>query len=85
VVRGLDPAVPPPTTMMGGLMRYLRESDPKHFAPMNSNFGLLDPLDVVVKKKELKREKLVERARADFAAWMETNRITGGVEAAAAR
>lgn len=85
VVRDLEPAVPPPTTMMGGLMRYLRESDPQHFAPMNSNFGLLDPLDVVVKKKELKREKLVERARADFTAWMEASGITGGVEAAAAR
>jgi methylenetetrahydrofolate--tRNA-(uracil-5-)-methyltransferase len=30
--------------MLGGLMRYLRDADPKHFQPMNSNFGLLDPL-----------------------------------------
>jgi len=75
VVRGLDPAVPPPTTMLGGLMRYLRESDPSHFAPMNSNFGLVDPLDVPGKKmkKEEKRERLVERARADFAAWMDAH------------
>lgn len=85
VVRGLEPAVPPPTTMLGGLMRYLRDSDAKHFAPMNSNFGLLDPLDVVVKKKEQKREMLVQRARADFAAWMDGAGIVGGVEAAAAR
>lgn len=70
IVRGLDPAVPPPTTMMGGLMRYLRESDPKHFAPMNSNFGLIDPLPTKVKDKETKREMLAERARADFAAWL---------------
>ena len=85
IVRGLEPVVPPPTTMMGGLMRYLRESDPKHFAPMNSNFGLLDPLDRRVKDKEEKRAILSERGRADFAAWMEANGVTGGVEAAAAR
>ena len=74
VVRGLDPVVPPPTTMLGGLMRYLRDSDPKHFAPMNSNFGLLDPLETQRKmKKEEKRALLVERARADFGAWMDAH------------
>lgn len=79
IVRGLDPAVPPPTTMMGGLMRYLRESDPKHFAPMNSNFGLLDPLDRPGKmKKEEKRALLVERARADFGAWMDAHDLRVG-------
>ena len=85
IVRGLEPVVPPPTTMMGGLMRYLRESDPKHFAPMNSNFGLLDPLGRKVKDKDEKRALLSERGRADFAAWMEAHGVTGGVEAAAAR
>ena len=30
--------------MLGGLYRYLREADPKHFQPMNANFGLLEPL-----------------------------------------
>ena len=37
-------SVPPPTTMLGALYRYLREADPKHFQPMNANFGLLEPL-----------------------------------------
>ncbi|MFL5542128.1 MAG: methylenetetrahydrofolate--tRNA-(uracil(54)-C(5))-methyltransferase (FADH(2)-oxidizing) TrmFO [Longimicrobiaceae bacterium] len=79
IVRGLDPAIPPPTTMLGGLMRYLRESDPKHFAPMNSNFGLLDPLDRPGKmKKEEKRALLVERARADFGAWMDAHDLRVG-------
>ena len=79
IARGLEPVVPPPTTMMGGLMRYLRESDPKHFAPMNSNFGLLDPLDRPGKmKKEEKRALLVERARADFGAWMDAHDLRVG-------
>ena len=73
IVRGLDPVVPPPSTMMGGLMRYLRESEPKHFAPMNSNFGLLDPLEEKVRDKDEKRAKLSERAQADFAAWMDAH------------
>lgn len=83
IVRGLEPVVPPPTTMMGGLLRYLRDSDPRHFAPMNSNFGLLDPLDRKVKDKEEKRALLSERGRADFAAWMEAHAVTGGAMAAA--
>jgi methylenetetrahydrofolate--tRNA-(uracil-5-)-methyltransferase len=65
---GLEPAVPPPTTMLGGLYRYLREADPKHFQPMNANFGLLEPLSGRV-KKDRKKELLAERAQADFAAW----------------
>ncbi|HEV2145884.1 MAG TPA: methylenetetrahydrofolate--tRNA-(uracil(54)-C(5))-methyltransferase (FADH(2)-oxidizing) TrmFO [Longimicrobiaceae bacterium] len=83
IVRGLEPAVPPPTTMMGGLLRYLRDSDPRHFAPMNSNFGLLDPLEEQVKDKARKRAMLAERAQADFAAWMERSGIE--VPAGAAR
>jgi len=85
LVHGLPPVVPPPTTMLGGLLRYLRESDPKHFAPMNSNFGLLDPLDRKVKDKDEKRALLSERGRTDFAAWMEANGIRGGAEAVARR
>lgn len=85
IMRGLDPVVPPPTTMLGGLLRYLRESEPKHFAPMNSNFGLLDPLDRRVKDKDEKRAILSQRAQADFAAWMEANAIRGGVEAVVGR
>lgn len=75
VVRGEAPALPPPTTMLGGLMRYLRESDPRHFAPMNSNFGLLDPLPDAPRDKALKRQRLAARAEADFAAWMEAHEL----------
>ena len=31
--------------MLGALYRYLREAEPRHFQPMNANFGLLEPLD----------------------------------------
>jgi methylenetetrahydrofolate--tRNA-(uracil-5-)-methyltransferase len=82
IVRGMEPVIPPPTTMMGGLMRYLRDSDPKHFQPMNSNWGLLDPLPERVRDKEAKRIRMAERARHDFGAWMEANALRSGAGAA---
>jgi methylenetetrahydrofolate--tRNA-(uracil-5-)-methyltransferase len=69
-LQGLPVTLPPPTTMLGGLYRYLREADPRHFQPMNANFGLLDPLPGRV-KKERKKELLAERAQADFTAWLD--------------
>ena len=56
-------SMPPPTTMLGALYRYLREADPKHFQPMNANFGLLDELENA--SQELLRDKA--RKRAAFA------------------
>jgi methylenetetrahydrofolate--tRNA-(uracil-5-)-methyltransferase len=66
LLAGEAPLVPPPTTMLGGLYRYLREADPAHFQPMNANFGLLEPLDPPVKDRARKRELLVARAMAEF-------------------
>ncbi len=70
IVRGVPAVVPPSTTMLGGLYRYLREADPGDFQPMNSNFGLVDPLEERIRKKAEKRQKTSERARREFAAWM---------------
>jgi methylenetetrahydrofolate--tRNA-(uracil-5-)-methyltransferase len=67
---GLDPAVPPPTTMLGGLYRYLRDASPGRFQPMNSNWGLVDPLPRRVRDKAEKRQLLAERAHQDFQAWL---------------
>jgi methylenetetrahydrofolate--tRNA-(uracil-5-)-methyltransferase len=69
-LEGLPVAVPPATTMLGGLYRYLSEADPRHFQPMNANFGLLDPLPGKI-KKDRKKELLVERAQADFGSWLQ--------------
>jgi methylenetetrahydrofolate--tRNA-(uracil-5-)-methyltransferase len=73
-LEGLPIAVPPATTMLGGLYRYIAEADPQHFQPMNANFGLLDPLPDRV-KKDRKKELLVERAQADFGDWLEETGI----------
>src|SRR5881396_1126230 len=66
---GDAPVVPPPTTMLGALYRYVHSADAAHFQPMNANFGLLDPLERPVKDKQKKREQLVERALRDMDAF----------------
>lgn len=76
LLRGLEPVVPPPTTMLGALYRYLREADPKHFQPMNANFGLLEELADPPRDKMKKRELYAARALADLNAWMLANGLT---------
>jgi methylenetetrahydrofolate--tRNA-(uracil-5-)-methyltransferase len=66
ILSGGEPVLPPPTTMLGALYRYLREADPAHFEPMNANFGLLEPLEPPVRDKAVRKERLVERALRDF-------------------
>ncbi|MDZ4862860.1 MAG: methylenetetrahydrofolate--tRNA-(uracil(54)-C(5))-methyltransferase (FADH(2)-oxidizing) TrmFO [Gemmatimonadota bacterium] len=74
---GLPVHVPPPTTMLGALYRYLREADPRHFQPMNANWGLVEPLDEAPavgrpagRKKDEKKARLVARAVTDFDQWL---------------
>ena len=66
LLAGDDPLVPPPTTMLGALYRYVHSADPEHFQPMNANFGLLEPLEREVRDKQKRREQLVERALGDM-------------------
>ena len=71
MLAGDAPVIPPPTTMLGALYRYLREADPRNFQPMNANFGLLDELSEPVRDKRRKRELMAERALRDVGAWMD--------------
>ena len=66
LLEGEAPLVPPPTTMLGALYRYVHTADPAHFQPMNANFGLLEPLAQPVRDKQRKKELLVERALAEI-------------------
>lgn len=70
IIDGRTPAVPPPTTMVGGLYRYLREADPAHFQPMNANFGLLDALPGKIRGgRKARRAAHGERALEAMDAW----------------
>ena len=75
ILAGRRPVLPPPTTMFGGLLRYLRESEPERFQPMNSNWGLVDPLQRHVRERSRRRALLAERALSDFLTWMDEEGI----------
>jgi methylenetetrahydrofolate--tRNA-(uracil-5-)-methyltransferase len=78
VLSGEPPAIPPATTMLGGLYRYLRDADPRHFQPMNANFGLLEPLPPGAKiRKDAKKQALVDRAQREFGEWMDQVGLVG--------
>ncbi|MCS7191628.1 MAG: FADH(2)-oxidizing methylenetetrahydrofolate--tRNA-(uracil(54)-C(5))-methyltransferase TrmFO [Armatimonadetes bacterium] len=62
LILGESPLQFPPETAIGALARYITTADPKHFAPMNINFGLLSQLDRKVKPKELRHRLMVARA-----------------------
>ncbi|HEX6308073.1 MAG TPA: methylenetetrahydrofolate--tRNA-(uracil(54)-C(5))-methyltransferase (FADH(2)-oxidizing) TrmFO [Longimicrobiales bacterium] len=71
ILSGMEPVLPPPTTMLGALMHYLRTAEPGRFQPMNSNFGLLAPLTEHIRDKARRRERMVQRARDEFSGWVE--------------
>ncbi len=66
MLRGAEPLVPPPETMLGALMRYVHGCNPERFQPMNANFGLLPPLDRPIRDKRRKRALLSERALSEM-------------------
>ncbi len=76
VLHGDAPVTPPATTMLGALLRYLRDADPKHFQPMNANFGLLDPLPEMIRDKKKKRAMFAERALSSMSGWIEQHSLS---------
>ncbi|MDP3773789.1 MAG: methylenetetrahydrofolate--tRNA-(uracil(54)-C(5))-methyltransferase (FADH(2)-oxidizing) TrmFO [Gemmatimonadales bacterium] len=62
ILKGSEPLVPPPTTMLGALLAYLRNADPSCFQPMNANFGLVEPLANPPRDKAKKKALLAGRA-----------------------
>jgi len=81
LLAGEEPVLPPTTTMLGALYRYMREADPRHFQPMNANFGLVDELGERVRDKRAKKERLAERALAAMTDWRDANLVAAGARA----
>jgi methylenetetrahydrofolate--tRNA-(uracil-5-)-methyltransferase len=51
-------------------MAHVAKSDPAHFQPMNTNFGLFPPVPVKTRDKDQKRRLIQQRALEDFDAWI---------------
>jgi methylenetetrahydrofolate--tRNA-(uracil-5-)-methyltransferase len=54
----------PEETALGALARHLEGSPSVNFQPMSMNFGLLPPLEVRIKAKREKNQRIAERALA---------------------
>ncbi len=61
--------IPPPTTTLGTLISYLTTSDARTFQPMNVNLGLFPPLPTRIVQREVRRQKIVDRALSDLDRW----------------
>lgn len=66
ILKGENPQVFPPTTAMGALMHYITTANPRHFQPMNINFGLMPPLSQKIRNKKERSQKMAERALNDL-------------------
>ena len=75
LLNGKEPVVPPSTTVLGGLYRYLGGNGSSNFQQMNSNWGLVDPLTERIRNKKQKRQMLAKRALEDFSSWMDVEEI----------
>jgi methylenetetrahydrofolate--tRNA-(uracil-5-)-methyltransferase len=67
---GLGPVSPPLETVLGSLCRYISETEPAHFAPMNSNHGILPPLDPRPRSRKERGQAYAERSLAALDAWL---------------
>lgn len=67
---------PPPTTAHGSLITYITTTDPRHFQPINTNFGLFPPLSVTIRDKDQKRKRIGQRALEDLEAWKQRSGLS---------
>jgi methylenetetrahydrofolate--tRNA-(uracil-5-)-methyltransferase len=74
LLAGREPVVPPPTTALGALLRYISDPQRKRFQPMNVNFGLIAPLAEPLRGKT-KKEMMARRALTDMDGWMTAETI----------
>ncbi len=72
LVRAERSVSPPATTMLGALLRYLTQSAPETFQPINANFGVLPRLPQIVRDRRERNRHLTDRAQADFFAWQQS-------------
>lgn len=59
---GKETVIFPEETAHGSLCHYITHADPKHFQPMNINFGLIPSLGKKIKDKKLKNGMIAQRA-----------------------
>lgn len=61
LARGAEPIEAPPESMLGSLAEYIAHGPADNFQPMNSNLGVLPPLDPPIRQKQQRQQALIER------------------------
>jgi methylenetetrahydrofolate--tRNA-(uracil-5-)-methyltransferase len=67
--KGQDPVVLPSETVLGALLASITDEGKTRFQPMNSNLGILPPLEVPVKDKRLRGEAYAVRSAQKIEEW----------------
>lgn len=62
LINNLEPLSFPHETVIGSMAHYISTAAPKHFQPMNANFGLLPSLDKKIKNKRERNEEISKRS-----------------------
>lgn len=52
----------PAVTAIGAMAHYITHTSPRHFQPMNANFGIMPALDVPIKNKLARNQAYADRA-----------------------
>lgn len=69
LLHGAAGIVPPATTALGSLLRYVTDRSRRDFQPMNANYGLFPAIAGHERGRD-KRRRLAARAWSDWRAWM---------------
>lgn len=65
-LRGEEPLILPNFTMIGALLGYITDSTVENFQPMGANFGIIPPLDELIKDKRERYGALAARSLEYF-------------------
>ena len=83
LVAGASCVVPPASTALGSLLRYVTDRRRRDFQPMNANYGLFPHL-ATRERGRAKRHQLAARAAAQLDAWIVEQQVEPPADAAAA-
>lgn len=62
IAQGKEPVIFPEETMMGAMAHYITHASPKHFQPINANFGIVPRLEKRIREKRERNLALSQRA-----------------------
>jgi methylenetetrahydrofolate--tRNA-(uracil-5-)-methyltransferase len=82
LAQGAQCIVPPATTALGSLVRYVTDPGRRDFQPMNANYGLFPPIVGRERGRE-KRRQHAARAVTDLGTWMAAHELEPQAQTAA--